>query len=194
MNYRKIGVFLEEWVNFPFVHFFVINFSAFTNVSVKCFESWLLIYNDICKLRKRYLKSKLCLKSCFTTSICNPNALTLRQSHSVTATYATRTEIYWHTDGLVQDCSIFSTLAMEIERKNNEWVTVNNEFLVTSEVIWQWKSLANHLTSDQNIGIHGNECIILFLTRYFMSWAHSFAKNNRRSFILSLSPRKVFLP
>ena len=31
----------------------------------------------------------------------------------------------------------------------------------------------NHLTSDQNIVIHGNECIILFLTRYFMSWAHS---------------------
>ena len=44
----------------------------------------------------------------------NPNALALRQSHSVTATYTTRTEIYWHTDGLVLDCSISSTLAMEI--------------------------------------------------------------------------------
>ena len=76
--------------------------------------------------------------------------------------------------------------------QNNAWVTVNNDFLVTSEVIWQWKSLANHHTSDQNIVIHGNECIISFLTRYFMSWAHSFANNNRRSFISSLSPRKVF--
>ena len=56
----------------------------------------------------------------------------------------------------------------------------------------EWKSLANHLTSDQNIVIHGNECIIIFLTRYYMSWVHSFAKNNRRSFISSLSPRKVF--
>ena len=38
---------------------------------------------------------------------------------------------------------------------------------------WQshsWKSLANHLTSDQKIVIHGNEGIILFLTHYFMSW------------------------
>ena len=62
--------------------------------------------------------------------------------------------------------------------KNNAWVTVNNDFLVTSEVICQWfsrvtksrkwKSLANHLTSDQNIVIYGNECVILFLTRYFL--------------------------
>ena len=86
--------------------------------------------------------------------------------------------------------------------KNNVWVTVNNDFLVTSgndfhewqshEFRHEWKSLANHLTSDQNIVIHGNECIILFLTRHFMSWAHSFAKNNHRSFISSLLPRKVF--
>ena len=91
--------------------------------------------------------------------------------------------------------------------KNNAWVTVNNDILVTREVICQrfslvtswitifwsrvrwfgndfqewrsheWKSLANHLTSDQNIIIHGNECIILFLAHYFMSWAHSFAKS-----------------
>ena len=45
--------------------------------------------------------------------------------------------------------------------KNNAWVTVNNDFLVTGGVICQ--SLANHLTSDQKIIIHGNECIILFL-------------------------------
>ena len=82
--------------------------------------------------------------------------------------------------------------------KNNAWVTENNVFLVTSEVIWhewrshEWKSLANHPTRDQNIVIHGNECIILFLTCYFISWAHSFAKNNHWSFISSPSPRKVF--
>ena len=60
--------------------------------------------------------------------------------------------------------------------KNNAWVTVNTDFW--SWVGWfsndfhewwshEWKSLANHLTSDQKIVIHGNEDIILFLTRYF---------------------------
>ena len=85
--------------------------------------------------------------------------------------------------------------------KNNAWVTVNNDFW--SPVGWfandfhEWrshesKSLANHLTSDQNIVIHGNECIILFLTRYFMSWTHHSATNNHRSLISPLSPRTVF--
>ena len=52
--------------------------------------------------------------------------------------------------------------------KNNAWVTVNNDFWVTSE--------ANRITSDPNIVIHGNECIILFLTRCFMSSTHNSAK------------------
>ena len=30
----------------------------------------------------------------------------------------------------------------------------------------EWKSLANRITSDHKIVIHGDECIILFLTRY----------------------------
>ena len=69
--------------------------------------------------------------------------------------------------------------------KNNAWVTVNNDFfghewgdlamIFTSDEVTSEKSLVNDLTSGQNIVIHGNECIILFLTRYFMSWAHSFA-------------------
>ena len=37
----------------------------------------------------------------------------------------------------------------------------------------EWKSLANRITSDPKIVIHGNECIIIFLTRYFMSLEHS---------------------
>ena len=37
-----------------------------------------------------------------------------------------------------------------------------------------WKSLADHIKSDPKIVIHGNECIILFLTRYqLMSWTHN---------------------
>ena len=44
---------------------------------------------------------------------------------------------------------------------------------------WQsheWKSLENRFTSDPKIVIHSNECIILFLTRYFTSWTHNSAK------------------
>ena len=44
----------------------------------------------------------------------------------------------------------------------------------------------------QKIAIHGNECIILFLTRYFMFWTHDSVKNNHLSLILPLSPRTVF--
>ena len=54
-----------------------------------------------------------------------------------------------------------------------------------------WKSLANRITSDPKIVIHGNECIILFLTRYFMSWTRNSAENNDRSLISQLSPRTV---
>ena len=39
--------------------------------------------------------------------------------------------------------------------------------------------------------IHGNECIILFLTRYFMSWIHSSTKNNYQSPISPFSLRTV---
>ena len=56
----------------------------------------------------------------------------------------------------------------------------------------EWKLLANRLTSDQKIVIHVNECIILFLACYFMSWTHNSAINNYRSLVLPLSLRTVF--
>ena len=64
--------------------------------------------------------------------------------------------------------------------KNNAWVTVNNDFFVTSEAIRQWfssrvKIIAESPHEWQKIVIHGNECIILFLTCYFMSWTHKSA-------------------
>ena len=40
--------------------------------------------------------------------------------------------------------------------------------------------------------IHGNECIILFLTRYFMSWTHKSAENYHRALISPLLPRVAF--
>ena len=54
------------------------------------------------------------------------------------------------------------------------------------------KSLANHIMSDPQIIIHGNECIILFLTRYFMSEHTTSLETNHRSPILQLSLRMVF--
>ena len=85
--------------------------------------------------------------------------------------------------------------------KNNAWVTVNND--IWSRVRWfandfhvwrshEWKSSANHLTSDHKIVVLGNECIILFLTHYYMSWTHHSAANKHRSIISPLSLWTVF--
>ena len=40
---------------------------------------------------------------------------------------------------------------------------MNNDFWVTREAICQWKSLANRLTREPKIVIHGNSCIILYI-------------------------------
>ena len=77
------------------------------------------------------------------------------------------------------------------------WITIFGSWVrwfVNDFHEWQsheWKSLANRLTSDPKIVIHSNECIILFLTRYFMSWTHNSAKNIHRSLSSQLSPRTV---
>ena len=61
-------------------------------------------------------------------------------------------------DGFVQDIY------------NNAWVTVNDDFCVTSEANdfhkWRshdWKSLASRITRNPKIVIHGNEFIILYV-------------------------------
>ena len=83
--------------------------------------------------------------------------------------------------------------------KNNAWVTVNNDFFCHewghSAMIFtshEWQSLPNRLTSDKKFVIHGNECIILFLTHYFMSWTHKSATNYHRALISPLLPRAAF--
>ena len=85
--------------------------------------------------------------------------------------------------------------------KNNVWVTVNNDFFVTSGAIRQWfsrvtksrvKIIAESPHEWQKIVIHGNECIILFLTRYFVSWTHKSAKNHNRALVSPLLPRAAF--
>ena len=85
--------------------------------------------------------------------------------------------------------------------KNNAWVTVNNDFgsrvrrFANDFHEWrshEWKSLANRITSDPKIDIHGNECIILFLTRHLCLGIHNSAENHHRSLISQLSPRTAF--
>ena len=84
---------------------------------------------------------------------------------------------------------------------------------IMQELLWitmfchEWDDLAMIFTCDfvtsenhclmaswvtKKIVIHGNECIILFLTRYFMSYIHKSAKNYHRTLILPLLPRAAF--
>ena len=78
------------------------------------------------------------------------------------------------------------------------WITIfchewgDSAMIFTSDEV----TSENHcrITSwvTKKIVIHGNECIILFLTRYFMSWTHKSAKNFHRALISPLLPRAAF--
>ena len=59
---------------------------------------------------------------------------------------------------------------------------MNNDCLVTSEVIYQWilrvtksriKIIGKSHTEGPKIVTHGDECIISFRVRYFMFWTHN---------------------
>ena len=76
--------------------------------------------------------------------------------------------------------TIFGSLVKQFANDFHEWRS------------HEWKSLANRIPSDPKFVIHGNECIILFLTHYFMSWTHDSARNNYWSLISPLSLRTVF--
>ena len=106
-------------------------------------------------------------------------------------------------EGLLLDAQILlKTIVMVPYIKNNAWVTVNNDFFWSwvrrfandFHEWWshKWKSSVNHITSDPKIVIHGNECIILFITRNLMSLTHNCFKNNHRWFISQLLSRTVF--
>ena len=83
--------------------------------------------------------------------------------------------------------------------KNNAWVTVNNDFWVTSEAICQWfsrvtwKSLANRITSDpKNRYSRWRMYYSISYTLFYVPGTHNTAKNLHRSLISQLSPRMVF--
>ena len=67
----------------------------------------------------------------------------------------------------------------------HEWR--RSRVFVTSENHWQ---ITSRVTKQ--IVIHGNKCIILFLTRCFISWTHRSATNNHRSLISPLLLGTVF--
>ena len=73
--------------------------------------------------------------------------------------------------------------------KNNAWVTVNNDFWVTSEAICQ--SLANRITSDPKSLFTVTNVLFYFLHAMLCPWTHNSAKNNHRSLISLLSPKTV---
>ena len=77
------------------------------------------------------------------------------------------------------------------------WITIfchewgDSAMIFTSDEVTR----ENHCriaSRDKKIVIHSNGCIILFLTRYFMSWTHKSAKNYHRALILPLLPRAAF--
>ena len=84
--------------------------------------------------------------------------------------------IWFHFSTLKWCVTLRFTLYTKEDIKNNAWVTVNNDFFVTSGVICQWFSQVKISGKSPHewpkIVIHGNECIILFLTCNFLSWTH----------------------
>ena len=56
----------------------------------------------------------------------------------------------------------------------------------------EWKSLANRITSDPKIVIHGNKCIILFLIRYFISRTQNSAKKQSSIGDFAIVAKAVF--
>ena len=79
--------------------------------------------------------------------------------------------------------------------KNNASVTVNNDFLVTSEVICQWFS--RFVTSENHWKITSRVTkkslfTVTNVLLYYMYWTHHSATNKHRSLISPLSLMTVF--
>ena len=86
--------------------------------------------------------------------------------------------------------------------KNNAWVTVNNDFWVTSEAICQWFSRvtksrvkiigkSHHEWPKKSLFTVTN-VLFYFLHAILCPGTHNSAKNHHRSLISQLSPRTAF--
>ena len=104
--------------------------------------------------------------------------------------YKVCTESVWSIHGGVQDI------------KNNAWVTVNNDFWVTSEAICQWFSRvtksrvkiigkSHHEWPKKSLFTVTN-VLFYFLHAILCPGTHNSAKNHHRSLISQLSPRTAF--
>ena len=85
--------------------------------------------------------------------------------------------------------------------KNNAWVTVNNDFFVTSEAIRQWfsrvtksewKSLSNRLMSDKKLLFTVTNVLFYFLHDILCHEHTNPLKNYHRALISPLLPRAAF--
>ena len=92
----------------------------------------------------------------------------------------------------------FTDTANIIDIQKNAWVTVNNDFWVSSEAIgqlfsWVMKSWVKIIGKEHHEWPKdGYSCIILFFTCYHMSWKHNSAKHNYQLLISPLLLRTVF--
>ena len=107
---------------------------------------------------------------------------------------------YWRTKQFCHRTYDIMKVAQEI--KNNAWVTVNNDFWVTSEAICQWFSRVtksrvkiigkSHHEWPKNCYSRQRMHYFISYTLFYVHGTHNSAKNHHRSLILQLSPRTAF--
>ena len=79
------------------------------------------------------------------------------------------------------------------------WITIfchkcgDSAMIFTSDKVTNENHCRIASRVTKKIVIHGNECIVLLLTCYFLSWTHKSAKNYHRALISPLLPGQPFL-
>ena len=93
--------------------------------------------------------------------------------------------------------SLKSILCSIMDVENNAWVTVNNDFWVTSEAICQWLrhswnhwQIASRVTRKSLFTV--TKVLFYFLHTILFTGTHISAKNNHRSIITQLPPMTVY--
>ena len=130
------------------------------------------------------------------TGLCVGNSLVTREFPAQTASNTENVSIWWRHHIRDRDRGY---CIVEIYRIMHElpWITIFGhdwgDLPIFSWVTKSWvKIIGKSLHEWSKIVIYGNECIILFLTCYFMSWTHHSATNKHRLLISVLSLRTVF--
>ena len=131
------------------------------------------------------------------TGLCVGNSLVTREFPAQMASNTENVFIWWRHH--IRDRDRDRYCIVEIYRIMHElpWITIFGhdwgDLPIFSWVTKSWvKIIGKSLHEWSKIVIYGNEWIILFLTRYFMSWTHHSATNKHRLLISVLSLRTVF--